>query len=180
MAAAIAVPAFVPLDEYLHTMYHPDMDYVDGVLEERNLGENQHSSLQTVLAALFFNSRHTWQVKTFVEQRVQVSPSRFRIPDLCVMPASWKNTPIIREAPLLCIEILSPDDRFKRIQARCGDYFRMGVPAVWIFDPEERLVYVLNADNTHATHHDGALSLPGTAIELSLPEVFSVLDDTPA
>jgi len=40
MAAASAVPVpYVSVEEYLHTVYEPDMDYVDGVLEDRNVGE---------------------------------------------------------------------------------------------------------------------------------------------
>ena len=38
MAATVVVP-FVSVEEYLHSDPQPDVDYVDGVLEERNLGE---------------------------------------------------------------------------------------------------------------------------------------------
>ena len=38
-----AVPTMVSVDEYLHTAYHPDCDYVDGVVEDRNVGEKDHS-----------------------------------------------------------------------------------------------------------------------------------------
>ena len=34
------------LEEYLASTYEPDCDYVDGHLEERNLGELNHSELQ--------------------------------------------------------------------------------------------------------------------------------------
>jgi hypothetical protein len=37
MAAATPLP--ISVSEYLHTSYRPDCDYVDGVVEERNLGE---------------------------------------------------------------------------------------------------------------------------------------------
>jgi hypothetical protein len=39
MAASAVVP-FVSAEEYLHSDPQPDMDYVDGVTEERNLGES--------------------------------------------------------------------------------------------------------------------------------------------
>ncbi len=32
----------VSVDEYLHSVYEPDVDYVDGVLEDRNVGEKKH------------------------------------------------------------------------------------------------------------------------------------------
>jgi hypothetical protein len=37
-AATQPVPALLSLEEYLRTSYHPDCDFVDGHLEERNLG----------------------------------------------------------------------------------------------------------------------------------------------
>ncbi len=177
--AAAAVNPLVSLYEYLHSDYQPDMDYIDGVLEERNLGENDHSDLQTELAVLFRNHRNEWQVKTFVEQRVQVSPTRFRVPDLCVMRADWKRTPIITAAPLLCIEVLSPEDRLGRIRARCDDYFAMGVPVAWVFDSVKRDVLVLESGGTMTTVREGLLRLEGTLIEVPVAEVFRVLDDEP-
>lgn len=175
--AAAAINPLVSLYEYLHSDYQPDMDYVDGVLEERNLGENEHSDLQTELAVLFRNHRNEWQVKAFVEQRVQVSPTRFRVPDVTVMPGSWKRTPIIMEAPLLCIEVLSPEDRFSRIRSRCQDYFSMGTPEAWIFDPSRREALVLRPDGSMSTLREGSLRLAGTPVEVALAEVFCVLDE---
>jgi hypothetical protein len=47
MAAATQLP--ISVSEYLHTSYRPDCDYVDGVVEERNLGELDHAALQGAL-----------------------------------------------------------------------------------------------------------------------------------
>ena len=41
----------VPLSEYLSRTYDPDCDYVDGSLQERNLGEISHSDAQTAASA---------------------------------------------------------------------------------------------------------------------------------
>jgi Uma2 family endonuclease len=174
--AAFAMAPMVSVEEYLHTTYHPDVDYVDGRLEERNLGENQHSDLQSELITIFRNHRNEWKVKTFAEHRVQVSAQRYRIPDLCVMPSTWIKTPIIHEAPLLCIEVLSPEDTLHRQAARCGDYFAMGVAEVWIVDPKTRTTYILHR-TAMKEHREDLLRLEGTPIEISLAELFSVLDE---
>src|SRR5437016_10905075 len=50
-------PWLVSISEYLSTSYDPDCDYVDGVIEERNLGENNHADLQTTIAVCFGNRR---------------------------------------------------------------------------------------------------------------------------
>jgi len=43
-------PAYVPLEVYLRTSdFEPDAEYVDGVIEERPLGEYDHSSWSTQL-----------------------------------------------------------------------------------------------------------------------------------
>jgi hypothetical protein len=41
----------VSVQEYLAASFDPDRDYVDGELQERNLGEQPHSLTQTSLAA---------------------------------------------------------------------------------------------------------------------------------
>jgi Uma2 family endonuclease len=61
------------------------------------------------------------------EQGVQVSPKRFRIPDICVTLGE-PNEEILRQPPFICIEVLSPEDRWPRIQQRIDDYLAMGVP----------------------------------------------------
>jgi hypothetical protein len=39
-------PAAVSVEEYLHTDYEPDCDYVDGELIERSVGEKDHGKVQ--------------------------------------------------------------------------------------------------------------------------------------
>jgi len=75
----------VSVDEYLTTSYEPDCDYVDGYVEERNLGENDHSDLQTAIAFYLGSRKKELGIYVVVEQRVQVSPTRFRVPDVCVL-----------------------------------------------------------------------------------------------
>ncbi len=174
---AAAVNPLVSVYEYLHSVYETDMDYVDGVLEERNLGEHDHSDLQSELITLFRNHRKDWRVKTLVEQRVQVSPTRYRVPDLCVLGASWTRTPIIKVPPLLCIEVLSPEDRLPRVKVKCEDFFNLGVPEIWVFDPVKRDVLILRPGGFSSRLNEGTLALEGTPIQVPLADIFGVLDD---
>src|ERR1017187_9349960 len=50
----MATSTSVPVEEYLRTTYHPDMEYVDGELVERHVGEHTHSRLQTLTVGLLF------------------------------------------------------------------------------------------------------------------------------
>ena len=174
--AASPLPRIVSVDEYLGMEFEADMDYVDGILEERNLGEFDHGDLQLQIAFLFRANQEKWQVRAVVETRVQVSPTRFRIPDVCILPASWQRTQIIREAPALCIEVLSPEDRLSRVLTRCEDFHGMGVPEVWIFHPARRHVLVVRPGAVIETIKEGTLTLAGTPISLPLGDVFSALD----
>src|SRR5580704_18857393 len=131
----------VSVQEYLAASFDPDRDYVDGELQERNLGEQPHSFAQMSLGAFLFNRRAQWGIRVLSEQRVQVSPTRFRVPDLCVLPASAPRDPIVRQAPLLCIEILSPEDRVSRFNERVSDYFHLGVGYVWLLDPGSKRAF---------------------------------------
>src|SRR4051812_33389890 len=111
----------VPVSEYLATSYRPDCEYVDGELLERNVGEWDHSRLQTLLSRYLGIREKTWGILVVVEQRVQVNPTRFRVPDISVLlkpPAG----PIIVEPPFVCAEILSPGDRVSEMQERIDDY----------------------------------------------------------
>src|SRR5439155_17401401 len=117
----------VSVKEYLNTSYRPDCDYVDGRVVERNVGELDHSDLQTEIAVYFRLRGKQWGVHAFVEQRVQVSPTRFRIPDVCVTLGPKPTEQIFRTPPFLAIEILSKRDRKRDVQERVDDYLRFGV-----------------------------------------------------
>jgi Uma2 family endonuclease len=162
----------ISVEQYLATSYRPDCDYVDGRIEERNLGEFDHSSLQTAISAYFFARRKQWDITVVVEQRVQVSPTRFRIPDVCVVLGKVTEQ-IFRKPPFLCVEILSPEDRMKRVQARIDDYLEMGVQYVWVLDPAPRHVYVASPASGLREFKGDVLRTENPVLELPLAEVFS-------
>jgi Uma2 family endonuclease len=133
----MATGSLVSVREYLSTSYRPDCDYVDGVVLERNLGEKDHSRLQTEIAFYYRSHRKEWGLWAFVEQRVQVLATRFRIPDVCLVVGEPPDQ-IVRTPPFICIEVLSPDDRLAEMRQRVEDYLAFGVPYVWILDPATR------------------------------------------
>jgi hypothetical protein len=86
MASAIqTVPALLTLEEYLSTSYRPDCEFVDGQLEERNVGGTNHGLLQMQLGIWFFQHSE-WNLRTVGEQRTQIGQSRVRLPDVAVIP----------------------------------------------------------------------------------------------
>src|SRR5580692_3211763 len=122
----MAVGTQVSLEEYLHTSYRPDCDYVDGEVQERNVGEFEHSVTQTQIGHYLLTRYPRLRRRVLTEQRVQVKSTRFRIPDVCVLAEDAPREKITRTPPILCIEILSPEDRMAPVTKRLNDYFQMG------------------------------------------------------
>ena len=166
---------FVTVAEYLRTVYRPDCEYVDGRIEERNLGEHDHGLLQAFLSALFTNNRTAWGVRTLTEVRLQVKETRFRVPDVSVLRADASREQIIKHPPLIAIEILSPEDRLNRLQEKVDDYLQFGIEHIWVIDPESRKAWTADTTGLHLVQN-GELTVPGTAIRVPLGEVFAELD----
>jgi len=123
------------VEEYLATSYRPDREYLDGLVVERNLGEQDHSRPQALLVGYFLSRERQWRLHVFPEQRVQVLPNRFRVPDVCVVLGAKPKEQIFTKPPFLCIEILSPEDRVTAMQERIDEYLAFGVRYVWVLNP---------------------------------------------
>ena len=160
------------VEEYLRTMFHPDREYVDGVAEERLVGEWDHGRLQLWLGSLLLAKQAEWKIQVVTECRLQIRANRFRIPDLMVVPGGLTVERYPSTAPLLCIEVLSPEDTWRRLQAVVNDYCAMGVRSVWALDPETRVAYYCDLDGFHKTEE---LAVAGTEIQFTAAEVFAIL-----
>jgi Uma2 family endonuclease len=164
----------VSVEEYLRSAYEPDCDYVDGVVEERHLGEIDHSEVQAAVLSFFRAKAGEWGLRALPECRVQVAATRFRVPDVTVLHAGQIPKKIIYEAPLLCVEVLSPEDTWKRLKIKVEDYRKFGVENIWIFDPEEREVFRYDA-NGFQKIADTELTINGTTVRIPVVEIFAGL-----
>jgi Uma2 family endonuclease len=172
----MATSTVVPVSEYLSTMYRPDCDYINGEIQERNSGEADHSELQRQLLKLLFTPESERHIRANPELRVQIGPDRFRVPDICIRLEPVPREQIVRTAPLLCIEILSPEDRVSRMRERVRDYLDMGVREVWVVNADSRSVMVF-AGTGMVEHTAGELPVPETPVTLAIADIFKVLDE---
>ena len=169
----MATSTLVPLSEYLTKSYEPDCEWINGELKERNVGTNSHGTVQTFFIEFFRMHRAEWGIRVVCEVRTRVSADHFRVPDVLVERAETPFEEIVRTPPLLCIEVLSPEDRVSDMQERIDDYITMGVQGIWVVDPRLRRAFVVE---------DGAwipvqeLSVRGTPIRVTLAEVFAELN----
>jgi hypothetical protein len=112
-----------------------------------------------------------------VEQRLLVRPGRYRVPDLLALPLNYYSSPkVVTVAPLLCIEILSPEDRMPRVLERCCEYNAMGVAETWIFDPRTKQVYIARdmavTQFTDDMLRCGKIQISCSALFSRLPEAY--------
>ena len=166
----MAASTLIPVEEYLKTVYRPDCDYVDGVLEERNLGERDHSWIQGRLVAFFLSKFGQTGIAALPEWRFQVHPTRFRIPDVIVTRGKPAEQ-ILTEVPLLCIEILSPADTVPKTNERVQEYLEFGVPAVWVIDPADKVIWIYRSDGMQPVK-SGSVTVDGTSLEVPFSEIF--------
>jgi Uma2 family endonuclease len=167
---AMASGTLVPVSEYLKNSYRPECDYVDGRIEERNVGEHDHAALQAALIIWFGQHQQEWNIEVLPEQRIQITPTRFRVPDVCLVSLDQPIEQILTKPPLACIEILSPEDTLRRMQERIADYRQFGVQNVWILDPATQRGHDCQPGGwLDATEFE----IPNTPIRLVLRDIFS-------
>jgi len=120
---------------------------------------------------LLFQQEARVGVRVLTSQRVQVSPTRFRVPDVCVVLASDPRDPIVHHPPVLCVEVLSRVDTVTRLNERLSDYFQMGVRYIWALDPLTRRAFCYTPGEMHEVL-DGMLRTQSPDIVVPLEEVF--------
>ena len=171
----MATIAPISVSEYKNTTYRPDQEFLEGQLIERNVGEYDHSNLQGALIGLIGTRQREWNIRVLPAQRVQVSPTRFRIPDVCVVSREQAVEPVFTRPPLLCIEVLSKDDSLRSMQDRIDDYRAFSVPNIWVLDPVKRCAYVCSHGDFREPD-SAVLEIPGSPIRVTLAELFAELD----
>lgn len=167
----MSVATLTSVEEYLSTSYRPDCDLVDGVLIERTVGQIDHSKLQGEVFAWFRARRRMLRLSAFVEQRVNVGPGRFRVPDICVVTLPEPDEQVFSTPTYICIEILSPDDSFPQLQNRLDDYLAKGTENVWVLDPESRRGWAVSREG-HVEALDGVLRTRDGKVEMPIADLF--------
>jgi Uma2 family endonuclease len=159
------------IEEYLNTSYHPDREFVEGLIVERNLGEKTHSAAQAQVIGYFATNAGELGTKVYPGVRVQVSPTRIRVPDVTIIKKSQFQGEIFTSPPHLCIEILSKDDTLEGMQEKINDYLRFGIPYIWIIDPRLRKGYIATKAGLVETEF-GVLETSDPKIRLPVAELF--------
>jgi Uma2 family endonuclease len=103
--------------------------------------------IQNLIEALLPRIPHqeTKILGSSVSLMIRREPLTCRAPDLLVY---WRKNlvrdkdDVLRSAPDLLIEVLSPSETKRRKTLKLADYATIGVPEVWIVSPEAQLVEI--------------------------------------
>ncbi len=175
MATQPVSQTHVSVEEYLSMNFEHDCEYIDGVLRERALGDFEHNFLQGLLCSIFFGHRSDWGIVCVPEQRIQITPSKYLIPDVALIRTGLPREPRLTKPPLLVIEIQSPTDTLREVNLKSRDYLGFGITNIWVIDPKSRKAYYANPSGLE-TVTNGSLEVPGTPIRVSLEELFQEMD----
>ncbi len=163
-----ASPNPVSFDEYMSRSYSPDCEYLDGLVSERNVGNGKHSFVQGRILLRLSEELGSKGI-VLPEQRTQIAPERVRIPDVSVVVELEEIT---SKPPLLCVEVLSPDDRWNRMLASVSDYQGNGVPCVWVVDPYSLRAWIFELDKPPAEVADGRLTATALGVDIGLSNIM--------
>ena len=156
----------IPVEEYLNTSYDPDVEYVDGVLVERNVGDWLHSLIQRNLIVAI--ARKYSNVYGLPELRSKTKETRYRLPDVCVL-LTVPKTKYLLDAAYIAIEILSEDDSMSKLMEKLAEYEAKGIAHIWVIDPRLETLSVFRSGSL--LQQTDSLT-DGAGIELTRAEVF--------
>lgn len=164
-------------------------ELVNGTLVEKPMGRPESvlaSELNRLLGT--FVRGHDLGFCTGPDDLIEVLPNVVRGPDVSFV--SWLKRPdrtsgsaaVARDLPDLAVEVISPSNTPKEITRKIGEYFRGGIPLVWVIDHRRRTAAVYTAPDAKVVVAetgtlDGGEVLPG--FRVSLAELFTLVPADP-
>jgi Uma2 family endonuclease len=174
-AVSMTTGALISEQDYLHTVYEPDVEFVDGRIVERCMGEQDHSAWQEALILWFGSHRKEWQLRARPELRVNVSREHYQVPDITLVRNDELQDQILTRPPIAVFEILSPEDRAARLFEKLEQYQLMGIPNIIIVEPSGARLHRKYLNGKMIPCNEGILRLDGTEAFVDWKEVEALL-----
>lgn len=155
----------------------PYLEYVDGVVVQKVMGDWAHSMLVTKFAGVLdrFSEAHGGSAPTDLRSLLP-RQRNYRLADISYFAP---RTPIGDDAlPTIAVEVRSPDETVASQQRKCVEWIEAGVHEAWLVEPRTRTVEVFEADGKRRTlaESDRLVSAGVTGLEVDLAALFKVLD----
>jgi Uma2 family endonuclease len=154
----VAETTLVSVEEYLRTEYDPSCDYIDGVLRQKAMPTRKHAKIQLRLCNLIEGLRIGFDAAP--EQTLRIREEKYLVPDVAVQEINELQDGEYPSEPIhLCVEVVSPEDRFSSTVSKCDEYHAWGVPYCWIIDPQKRRAWQYDAGGRpNEVPADGSIS----------------------
>lgn len=186
----MATATVLTLDQFLQRPEtEPASEFFCGRVVEKPMPTFEHALLTSRLVALFSlylmrtpvafvldNLRHTYGP----EQRAYLPDVSVLLRDRAPRSAAERHRGPVDIAPDIAIEVTSPDDRPGQLAEKLAFYLRIGIPLVWIVDPEERTLTAYRQDQPATIHAANETITAGPVLpgfQLALADLFDVLDE---
>ena len=167
----MASRTLISVEEYLRTSYRPDCDYVEGEVLERNWGDSPHSRTHAQVIFVLAALEKELGALALPSLKLRVKPDRYRVVDVCLFLEEPKAQ-VPDAPPFLCVEIVSPEDGFRRMCERVDDYLTMGVPYVWVLDPLKRRAWSVTPVDGWREVKGDILRTKNPSLDVPLSELF--------
>jgi len=170
----MATATRLSLEEF-HRLYgdvKPNHEYWFGEAVPKPMPTTLHALLEFILGTLL--QRRGWQ--PFIELTLKMTPDLELVPDV-VATRRQVELPYPTLPVEICVEILSPDDRLKRVIEKGKRYLDWGVEYIWIINPVERTAWMVTREHPDGiwVKPDGNLTA-GKDTEIPLTELFAEVD----
>jgi Uma2 family endonuclease len=165
----LASATLVPEDEYLRTTYKPACDYIDGVLRQKSMPTYKHGRAQGRIVTLINSLSAGFEA--IGELTCWVRSGKYLVPDVVVQRIHEIQDPYPVRPVHLCVEILSPEDRFSDTVSKCAEYHAWGVEYCWMIDPEDKVCWEYHSGQRPSpVPGDGRIS--AGPLSLNTAEIF--------
>jgi Uma2 family endonuclease len=169
----MATSAQISVAEYLRSTFDPDAEYVNGEIEERNVGEYDHNAVQMAVLLWFHQHDKEWRTRSVQEQRTRLKSGNCRLPDVSVFARDLPVEQVYTRPQLIVIEVLSPEDRHSKVQEKVDDCRDFGVQNVWIVDTKKRIGWDCSTGDWIRRER---FEVQASPIYLALDELFLQVD----
>lgn len=78
---------------------------------------------------------------------------------------------VFTQPPSFCIEVLSPEDTFARLQSKFDDFLNMAMPNIWVLDPASRRAWTVTREGL-VQALDGILRTTDGRVVLPIADLF--------
>jgi len=164
----MATATHVPVEVYLRSEHEPDAEYVDGVIQERPVGEDDHSAWQAAICLWFLQHADEWNIRVRPELRVQVKEENFLVPDVSILNAVHPRERIAVTPPVAVFEVLSRQNSIREMMRKLNYYEQMGIPQIWVIDPDDP---VWQRFSNGRLADANSFSLPEMGIQFEIQEI---------